>query len=195
MRTTFKKAAGVGVLAASIVTIGTVASAAPEPTVNACVGKLTGLVRIIDPAKQSCSGLEKPLSWNQRGVPGPAGAAGPAGPAGVTGPTGPQGPAGGDNVLWARAQLIEDENGDLVFGLAAQKHATAVGLGGAFNHYRVTFDRAVDQCAAQVTPLGDGGYMGSVSYLGLPANVLDVSLWVPGHDTAVPGAFVITVNC
>ena len=70
MRSTFKKAAGVGVLAASIITIGTVASAAgPEPTVNACVGKVTGFVRIIDPAKQSCSGLEKPLSWNQRGSP------------------------------------------------------------------------------------------------------------------------------
>ncbi|MEU0094927.1 hypothetical protein [Kribbella sp. NPDC006257] len=217
MRSTFTKAAGVGVLAASIITIGTVASAAaPEPTVNACVGKVTGLVRIIDLAKhQSCTSFEKPLTWNQRGLPGPtgatgaqgpAGATGPAGPAGATGPAGPagpagptgargpEGPAGGGDVLWAKVQTRDADNGGYAITFAAQKHATAVGFGGEFMHYRVAFDRPVDQCAAQVTPQGSQ-VTGQVTYFGLAANELEVALWIPNWDSAVPGDFVITVNC
>jgi hypothetical protein len=191
MRTSLKKAVGVGILALSMVTIGSVASAAaPEPTVNACVGKLTGLVRIIDP-KQSCTGLEKPLSWNQRGVPGPADQPGPAGPAGATGP---QRPTGSDNVLWARVQTRDSGvHGGEVVTFASQRHATGVGFGGEFRHYRVAFDRPVDQCAAQVTP--ESHLDAEVGYFGLPANELEVALLVPGGDSAQIGDFAITVNC
>lgn len=192
MRSTFKKAAGVGVIAASIVTIGTVASAAaPEPIINACVGKVTGLVRILDPTRsQSCIGLEKPISWNQRGLPGPTGATGPAGP---TGATGPAGPAGGGDVLWAKVQTRDGDNNPYVVSFAGQKHATEVYLNNDF-HYRVSFDRPVDQCAAQVTSQGRHEST-QVSYFGLPTNQLDVSLYIPDWEPAVAGDFVITVNC
>jgi hypothetical protein len=58
----------------------------------------------------------------------------------------------------------------------------------------VTFDRPVDQCAAQVTPQGDQE-TAQVTYFGLPANELEVALWIPNWDSAVAGDFVITVNC
>jgi hypothetical protein len=190
MRATFKKAAGAGVLAASIITIGSVASAAaPEPTVNACVGKLTGLVRIIDLTKhQSCTGLENATSWNQRGVPGPAGATGAQGPAG------PAGPAGGDsNALWARVHTTAGDLGSYTASFVNQRHATEVLVRGDF-HYRVTFDRPVDQCAAQVTGIGQGK-MTEINYFGLPTNQLDVALYIPDWNSAVASDFVLTVNC
>src|SRR5581483_7475182 len=72
--------------------------------IHACYGKITGIVRVIDPsAGGRCFGPELPLDWNQKGPTGPTGGVGPAGPAGptgptgadgATGPTGPPGPAG-----------------------------------------------------------------------------------------------------
>ncbi|WP_405059553.1 hypothetical protein OG474_43440 [Kribbella sp. NBC_01505] len=93
MRTNLRRVAGVGVLAVSVVTIGSVASAAaPEPSVSGCVGKVTGLLRVVDPGRgQRCTGLETPISWARRGDPGPVGATGPTGPAGPAGPAGPSG--------------------------------------------------------------------------------------------------------
>jgi hypothetical protein len=192
MRAIFKKAAGVGVLAASIVAIGKVASAAgPEPTVSACVGKLTGLVRVIDPVKrQACTSLEKPLSWNQQGVPGPAG---PAGPAGASGPAGPAGPAAEGTVLWAKVQTRSRNEDDwYTVTIAGQRHATGALIRGDF-HYRVTFDRPVDQCAAQVTPVNN--HYGTVDSFDLSTNELDVAFYIQGWESAVPADFAITVNC
>ena len=59
-------------------------------TVHACVSKLGGLIRIVEPSNQ-CLFTESPLDW---GVAGPQGPAGVPGAAGVQGPAGPQGPAG-----------------------------------------------------------------------------------------------------
>lgn len=97
-------------------------------------------------------------------------------------------------MLWAKVQTRDGENGGYAVSFAAQKRAAAVGFGGEFMHYRVTFDRPVDQCAAQVTPQGDQ-VTGQVTYFGLPTNVLEVALWIPDWDSAVAGDFVITVNC
>ncbi|MEO3859121.1 hypothetical protein [Acrocarpospora sp. B8E8] len=93
-----------GVLAAAGILIlggGAAYAAVPAEEFHGCVGKLTGSLRVIDPAKnQRCLALETPITWNQTGpagVPGatgPAGPAGPPGPAGDPGPAGPQGPAG-----------------------------------------------------------------------------------------------------
>ena len=62
--------------------------------IDACVGKVGGVVRIIDVEKgEKCvAALERPLAWNQAGRPGPAGARGPQGE------SGPQGPAGSSAV-------------------------------------------------------------------------------------------------
>jgi hypothetical protein len=79
-----------------------------DGTINGCYLKVTGTLRVIDPAKgQHCiSGLETPITWNEHGAPGltgPKGDVGPAGPkgdsgatgaTGLIGPTGDAGPAG-----------------------------------------------------------------------------------------------------
>jgi hypothetical protein len=76
-------AAGIGAAAAT-------AAAVPntDGTIAACRNATTGELRIIDPAAgQTCqSRLELPLTWNQRGEPGPQGPVGPPGPAGPQGP-------------------------------------------------------------------------------------------------------------
>ena len=52
-----------------------VTGSAHAQVINACAGKLTGLLRIVG-ARGQCTAFENPISWN------------------VTGPEGPQGPAG-----------------------------------------------------------------------------------------------------
>jgi hypothetical protein len=83
-----------------------VASAADTATttINGCVDKNFGDVRVIDPAKGgACRFYENPTSWNQQGPAGPqgiqgatgaAGAAGTQGAAGAQGVPGPQGAQG-----------------------------------------------------------------------------------------------------
>jgi hypothetical protein len=66
---------------------------------TACVLRVTGTVRLIDPSLGSgtllghCnSALEREVTWNAQGppgIPGPPGAAGPQGPDGKQGPPGP----------------------------------------------------------------------------------------------------------
>jgi hypothetical protein len=59
----------------------------------------------------------------------------------------------------------------------------------------VHFDRAVAQCAAQVTVVGARNEIASLSYFGTPVDAIDVSLWIDDWNSAVPGDFVLTVNC
>ena len=49
--------------------------------INACYGKVGGVVRVIDTAKrEKCiTGVETPISWNQQGAPGTPGAPGAPG--------------------------------------------------------------------------------------------------------------------
>lgn len=64
----------------------------PDGKIYACRNTAAnGIVRVIDKqAGQTCSpSVEKPLNWNQQGVPGPIGATGPQGPRGETGAQGP----------------------------------------------------------------------------------------------------------
>ncbi|MEO5899268.1 MAG: type VI secretion system tube protein Hcp [Ilumatobacteraceae bacterium] len=72
-------------------------------TFQGCVGNLTGLLRIVDPAKPGTAGhcvtgpgllRETPISFGSEGAPGPVGPSGDTGPAGATGPAGPQGAPG-----------------------------------------------------------------------------------------------------
>ncbi|WP_394553767.1 collagen-like protein [Agromyces sp. MMS24-JH15] len=77
------------------------ASSAP-PTIVSCVSKLTGDVRLIEPSLGSrhplgtCTKVERQVSWNAEGVPGPAGPAGEVGAPGPTGQTGAPGSVGAD---------------------------------------------------------------------------------------------------
>ena len=85
--------------AALVAGVGWAQAAIPDEQgmITGCYNSTSGALRVIDAAKTKCASSERALTWNQRGVPGPAGpsgAAGPAGPAGPTGPTGSPGPAG-----------------------------------------------------------------------------------------------------
>ena len=63
-----------------------------------CYQKSSGQLRVIDAATEQCkAGSERQITWNERGVQGPAGPGGPTGaqgPQGAAGPQGPQGAAG-----------------------------------------------------------------------------------------------------
>jgi hypothetical protein len=59
--------------------------------IHGCYQKISGNLRVVDPATDSCRSSEVGLDWNQAG---PTGATGPAGPKGATGATGPTGVAG-----------------------------------------------------------------------------------------------------
>src|SRR6476469_2163573 len=54
--------------------------------INACYGKVGGVVRVIDTAKREkcATGLESPLSWNQQGPKGDPGTPGVAGANGTS---------------------------------------------------------------------------------------------------------------
>lgn len=95
-------------------------------------------------------------------------------------------------MLWGKVQTRDGDNDWYTVTVASQRHVTGALIRGDF-HYRVTFDRPVDQCAAQVTPVGDS--YGAVSSFGLPTNELDVALYIQGWDPPVAGSFSITVNC
>ena len=74
-------------LAGSALIVPTALTAPPPATLEACVNKINGNMRLVD-VGTACHNNEKRVTWNE------AGAAGPAGPAGATGPAGPQGPTG-----------------------------------------------------------------------------------------------------
>jgi hypothetical protein len=63
-------------------------------SINACVDKKTGVVRIVN----KCKTTETAMTWNQTGVAGPKGETGPKGDTGNTGPQGITGPAGPQGV-------------------------------------------------------------------------------------------------
>lgn len=80
------------VIAAAAFGVGGVVHAALEGSngvIHGCVLP-SGNLRVVDEG-QACKGNERPLDFNQAGVPGPPGQPGPAG---TPGPQGPPGPAG-----------------------------------------------------------------------------------------------------
>ncbi|MFI6299220.1 hypothetical protein ACIBEJ_47045 [Nonomuraea sp. NPDC050790] len=92
--------AAAGALAASLLTVGGVATASTSSAaeVHACVHKKTRYARIVNPTTP-CRKTEVRVligggGHSTSGVQGPQGDRGPAGPAGPTGATGPMGPKG-----------------------------------------------------------------------------------------------------
>jgi hypothetical protein len=80
-------------LACSALIVPTALTAPPPPTLEACVNKVNGNMRLVD-ASTTCRNNEKRVTWNLAGPAGPTGPTGPAGAAGPAGPAGPIGPAG-----------------------------------------------------------------------------------------------------
>ena len=82
-----------------------------------CYQKSSGQLRVIDAATEQCkASSERQITWNERGVPGPAGPAGPPGAEGVPGPEGvpgadgapgPQGPPGPTGPQGPRGMLSD----------------------------------------------------------------------------------------
>jgi hypothetical protein len=67
-------------------------SSASTATIDGCVGKVTGILRVSQSGR--CLPTETPIQWNVQGPQGATGPAGPAGPAGPKGDTGEPGPKG-----------------------------------------------------------------------------------------------------
>ncbi len=88
----------VGTVVLTLAAGGTAYAAIPNSTtgvITGCYPTLLGNLRVIDAqAGQRCNLLEKQLTWNQAGVPGPTGGTGPTGPAGPAGPAGSAGALG-----------------------------------------------------------------------------------------------------
>jgi len=64
-----------------------------NPTYHGCVGKGSGLLRVLEPG-ESCRRDERAITWSETGQAGPAGPQGVPGATGATGPAGAPGPAG-----------------------------------------------------------------------------------------------------
>ena len=77
-------------LACAALIVPTALTAPPPATLEACVNKVNGNMRLVD-AGAACRNNEKRVTWS---LAGPAGPVGPTGPAGATGQAGPPGPAG-----------------------------------------------------------------------------------------------------
>ncbi|MEX0674161.1 MAG: lamin tail domain-containing protein [Gaiellaceae bacterium] len=123
-----------------------------DGTVQACVNRTNGLVRVIGPSAD-CRKRERALSWSVRGPqgpPGPAGPAGPAGPQGESGPAGPQGapgpegPAGPQGEPGPGLERIED-----LAGLAC---TTATGDEGSLSVATAASGTVTLRCAATGGP-------------------------------------------
>jgi hypothetical protein len=72
------RATPVGLLAVSLLVVGGGVAVASIPnsngTISACYGKVSGVMRVIDPAAgQACTKFEVALTLNQSGPTGPAG--------------------------------------------------------------------------------------------------------------------------
>jgi hypothetical protein len=98
MRRPGRMATGTAVFSACVLAGGVAWAAIPggDGTIDGCYLKVTGTLRVIDTGKgdKCIKGLETPISWNQKGDPGPAGAKGATGAAGAKGDAGPAGAKG-----------------------------------------------------------------------------------------------------
>jgi hypothetical protein len=68
------------------------AMSADTNVINACYNR-NGILRVVS-SPSECTAFEKPISWNQAGIQGPAGPPGQQGQQGAQGAQGPQGERG-----------------------------------------------------------------------------------------------------
>ncbi len=96
--------------------------------INGCYKSQNGQLRLIDPATDSCSPSETPITWNQTGPQGPPG------------PPGPQGPPGTSaTALWA----VVDGSTGARFRQSGTVSSARLSVG----NYEVIFNRNVSTCA------------------------------------------------
>lgn len=136
-----------GVLTAAGVTYAVAAIPGADGTINSCVKKSNGHLRVVD-ENASCRRNESSLVWNQsapKGDPGAQGAQGPQGPQGPAGPAGSAGAtaeAGAPVLIFAKIAGIPGESANarhkdeidlrsVDLGIASSGSATAGGGGGA----------------------------------------------------------------
>jgi lamin tail-like protein len=93
MRSKILVALGVALAALAGATVAATQIPDGDGVIHGCRKVHGGALRVVAKAS-ACRAGERPLKWNQRGIPGPAGEAGPVGPEGPAGPAGPEGPAG-----------------------------------------------------------------------------------------------------
>ena len=101
-----------GVLTAAGVTYAVAAIPGSDGTINGCVKKSNGHLRVVDEGA-SCRRNESSLVWNQsgpKGDPGPQGAQGPQGPAGPAGSAGAPAEAGAPVLILAKINGVPGES-------------------------------------------------------------------------------------
>jgi hypothetical protein len=116
-----------GAVVGVVIVFGATASASipsSSGTIYGCYAKSNGATRIIDPAKQKCTGTENPISWNQRGPTGPRGPQGPQGDPGSPGVAGLSGYEVVKKVYDHRASPVE---GSFTAPCPAGKHVLGGG--------------------------------------------------------------------
>jgi len=99
----------IGIVAALLVIAGVATASIPDAngTLHACVKKVGGQVRAIDPsAGQTCNSNEYPETWNLTGLDGAKGSPGPPGLQGM------QGDPGSSGYEVDRTQFTADGSGD-----------------------------------------------------------------------------------
>jgi hypothetical protein len=125
--------------------VGVAAAAHHRGTINGCVAKSDGRLRIVG-STSKCRSKEKALSFNARGPKGPKGPAGPRGRKGD--------PGDGGTPTTYQMYADVDAEGDLGSNVDAVKVVVNTPKTGV---YTVTFDKPIGSCAATAQPGEAGG--------------------------------------
>lgn len=151
-----------------------------------CYQKSSGQLRVIDAATEQCkAGSERQITWNERGVQGPAGPGGPTGaqgPQGAAGPQGPQGPRGmlsdvGSGMHSVSRTIGPDERESFVVFCGPDDKAISGG-------YRLTPPSSLPQGVAMTEsyrvqdPVGGSGWAVTFANQGVQSEVVSLELEV-----------------
>jgi hypothetical protein len=201
-----KKMTGATLMAAGAIGMGAVvtagagvaAAAHHGGTINGCVAKSDGTLRIVA-STASCTSKEKALSFNARGPKGAQGAQGPAGPQGPQGPKGDSGD-GGTTTSPTTFQMYAnvDAEGDLGSNVDAVKAIVDKPETGV---YIVTFDKPIGSCAATAQSGEAGGtdqplqFASTAEFVKGQPDAWLVAFFNPQDNMFEATPFMVTVTC
>lgn len=195
---TLVAAGAIGMGAVATAGVGVAAAAHHTGTINGCVAKSDGTLRIVA-STATCTSKEKALSFNARG---PKGAQGPQGPAGPQGPQGPKGDPGdgGTTTTPTTFQMYAnvDAEGDLGSNVDAVKASVFKPETGV---YIVTFDKPIGHCAATAQPGEAGGtdeplqLASTATFVKGQPDAWELAFFDAFSNTFRATPFMVTVTC
>lgn len=192
---TLVAAGAIGMGALATAGAGIAAAAHHSGTINGCVAKSDGALRIVG-STASCTAKEKSLSFNARG---PKGATGPQGPAGPQGPKGDPGD-GGTSSSPTTFQMYAnvDAEGDLGSNVDAVKAIVDKPETGV---YIVTFDKPIGSCSATAQPGEAGGtdepfqLASTATYVQGQPDAWELAFFNAHSNEFEATPFMVTVTC